>query len=266
MKKLKEYGCTLFSSEVIREISNRVIMTAKKDRKLKGDEPIYSLRVKLRDEEWSYDNVEEFFADYRKYPHYAHYSFLLSQIEFSLITHEINTSIRISGNNREDIEKIFNEIEKHVDSSKIPERRGAKRTKDKPVVFIGHGGSGLWRDLKDHLQDKHGYKIEAYEIGSRAGHGIRDILEDMMEKSSVAFLVMTGEDQTTEGGLRARQNVIHETGLFQGRLGFSKAIVLMEEGTEEFSNLHGIQQIRFSKGNIRETFGDVVATIKREFS
>ena len=87
----------------------------------------------------------------------------------------------------------------------------------------------------------------------------------MTTKSSFALLVMTGEDEAEDGTLRARQNVIHEVGLFQGCLGFSRAIVLLEDGTEEFSNLFGIQQIRFSRENIKETFGDVLATIKREF-
>ena len=87
----------------------------------------------------------------------------------------------------------------------------------------------------------------------------------MLTKSSFALLVLTAEDETTDGTKRARQNVVHETGLFQGRLGFTKAIVLLEEGAEEFSNLYGIQQIRFKKGNIKETFGDVLATIRREF-
>jgi predicted nucleotide-binding protein len=76
---------------------------------------------------------------------------------------------------------------------------------------------------------------------------------------------MTGEDETTGGLTLARQNVIHEAGLFQGKLGFSKAIVLLEDGTEEFSNIAGIQQIRFAKGNIKETFGEVLAVLRREF-
>lgn len=87
----------------------------------------------------------------------------------------------------------------------------------------------------------------------------------MLAKSAFAFLVMTGEDEMVGGGTRARQNVVHEAGLFQGKLGFRRAIVLLEEGTEEFSNIHGIEQIRFSKGNIKETFGEVLATIRREF-
>ena len=134
-----------------------------------------------------------------------------------------------------------------------------------PSIFVGHGRSSLWRDLKDHLQDKHGFEVIAYETGARAGHTVRDILEDMLDRSSFALLVLTAEDEMADGALRARQNVIHEVGLFQGRRGFARAIVLLEEGAEEFSNVSGIQQIRFSRGNIRETFGDVLATLRREF-
>ena len=84
------------------------------------------------------------------------------------------------------------------------------------------------------------FPVEAYETGARAGHAIRDILQDMMKASSFALLVMTGEDKLEDGTYRARQNVIHEAGLFQGKLGFSRAIILLEEGVDEFSNLAGI--------------------------
>jgi len=89
----------------------------------------------------------------------------------------------------------------------------------------------------------------------------------MLEKSSFALLVLTGDDVMSDGSFHPRLNVVHELGLFQRKLGFSKAIVLLEEGLEEkeFSNISGIQQLRFSKFNIKETFGDVLATLRREF-
>ena len=86
----------------------------------------------------------------------------------------------------------------------------------------------------------------------------------MLSSSAIAFLIMTGEDETADAEYRARQNVVHELGLFQGKLGFGRAIALVEDGIELFTNMAGIQQIRFSKGNIQETFGEVLATIKRE--
>lgn len=52
---------------------------------------------------------------------------------------------------------------------------------------------------------------------------------------------------------------------FKDVLVFRGRLYLREEGVEGFSNISGIHQIRFAKGNIKETYGDVLATIKREF-
>ena len=161
------------------------------------------------------------------------------------------------------IEEIYQIFESYLPKCILPEE--IEPAEKEPTIFLGHGKSTQWRDLKDHLRDKHGYQIEAYEVGARAGHTIRDILEEMLKNSSFAILIMTGEDRDENGIIHARDNVIHELGLFQGYLGFPRAIVLLEKDTHEFSNLHGIQQIRYSKGNIKETYGEILATLKREF-
>jgi predicted nucleotide-binding protein len=86
----------------------------------------------------------------------------------------------------------------------------------------------------------------------------------MLDAAAIAFLVMTGEDEQTDGKIRARMNVIHEAGLFQGRLGFTKAIIVLEEGCEEFSNIQGLGQIRFPKGNIKAAFEEIRQVLERE--
>ena len=86
----------------------------------------------------------------------------------------------------------------------------------------------------------------------------------MLDSASFAFLVMTGEDEQLDGELRPRENVVHESGLFQGRLGFRRAIVLLEDGCEKFSNNAGLGHINFPKGNIRAAFEDVRKVLQRE--
>lgn len=135
-----------------------------------------------------------------------------------------------------------------------------------PKIFIGHGRSPLWRELKDHLQDMHHFQTRVFESGARAGHTIRDILNAELDHNNFAFIIMTAEDEQDDGEMRARQNVVHEAGLFQGKLGFEKAVILIESGVEGFSNVDGIQYIPFSKDNIREAFGDAVATVKAAFN
>jgi predicted nucleotide-binding protein len=58
--------------------------------------------------------------------------------------------------------------------------------------------------------------------------------------------------------------VIHEIGLFQGRYGFERAIVLLEEGCDEFSNIVGIGQIRFPKGSITSVTEEIRRVLERE--
>ena len=86
-------------------------------------------------------------------------------------------------------------------------------------------------------------------------------LKEMLDESYMAFLIMTGEDEQVDGSLHARENVIHETGLFQGRLGFERAIILLEEGCKDFSNIHGLIHIPFPKGNIEAVFEKIQPSV-----
>ena len=131
-------------------------------------------------------------------------------------------------------------------------------------VFIGHGHSHVWRELKDFIEDTLKLPTEEFNRISPAGYSTKERLKEMLEVSCMAFLIMTGEDEQADGSFSARDNVIHEAGLFQGKLSFEKAIVLLEEGCQEFSNIHGIGQIRFPKGNIRAAFEDIREVLKRE--
>jgi len=131
-------------------------------------------------------------------------------------------------------------------------------------VFIGHGKSHLWRELKDFVQDRLGLPWDEFNRVPVAGVTNIARLSEMLDAAAIALLVMTAEDEMADGGVQARMNVIHEAGLFQGRLGFTKAIVLLEEGCTEFSNIQGLGQIRFPKGNIRASFEEVRQVLERE--
>ena len=262
MTNIKSYLYTRFSSNVLQLAHDQflnIINNLDKKHKI-----FYSFNLNHDAlSTWYYDDINEFFTEYRKYNHYAKFIARYGEYELGMTFYAASqqTDIEIRAINRAEIALVSEIFEKHLSESIIKH----EEPDIKPVIFMGHGRSHQWRDLKDHLQDKHGYKIEAYETGARAGHSIRDILEDMVSKSSFALLILTAEDEQADGSYRCRQNVVHETGLFQEKLGFHRAIVLMEDQVEEFSNIQGIQQIRYSKNNIKETFGEVLATLKREF-
>jgi predicted nucleotide-binding protein len=140
--------------------------------------------------------------------------------------------------------------------------RPSGSTKDR--IFVGHGRSLVWLRLDKFLTSRLGLTVEEYNCVSTPGHGRQDRLKEMLEAAGFAFLVLTGEDELTDGTVLARQNVVHEAGLFQGHVGFERAIVLLEEGCTEFSNLAGLDQIRFPKGNIMAVSEDIRWVLERE--
>lgn len=257
MQKTKTYCNAVFPLNVIKEAYS--LFLSKLDPKKEISPPL-EFRIGKGDEKWSFENTDEFFAQYSTADSFYIDHFTQGcRFHTIRINHTTATSVCIESSERRDIEAIFEVFERNLATSIIS-------IESPPVkLFIGHGRDAQWRDLKDHLHDQHGFEVVAYEIGPRAGLSVKEVLQDMLSNSSFALLVLTGEDEHVDGTIHARENVIHELGLFQGRLGFTKAIVLLEEGVREFSNILGINQIRFSKDSIRETFGDVLATIKREF-
>lgn len=256
MEKSKSYYFTRFPLETIREVYQKFL-----ELNSSNTQNFLYLEVFLPDESWKFDSIEEFFSNFNNAVRFDFdVRFDKEQNEISIIGEKLYTHVTVKFQNRNKIESIFEILERDINKSKIV------ITKDPISIFIGHGGNEQWRLLKEHLQDYHGFKVVTYEISPRAGKSINEVLQEMVDSSSIAFLVLTGEDQKNYGELHARQNVVHELGLFQGKLGFEKAIILLEEGVSEFSNISGLTQIRFPKNSIRETYGDVLAVIKREFS
>lgn len=146
----------------------------------------------------------------------------------------------------------------------IPQKIERHNTFEKGLVFIGHGRSAAWRDLKYLISER--LRLQCVEFNSVSVAGITtvDRLKEMLSESSFAFLVMTAEDSYEDGSRHARENVVHEIGLFQARLGFNRAIVLLEDECQEFSNIAGVGQIRFSKDKILEKSGDILMVLERE--
>lgn len=134
---------------------------------------------------------------------------------------------------------------------------------DGQKVFIGHGHSDDWKVLAKYLTHL-GMGWSEFNSDSAAGRQVTERLSEMLMESSMAFLVMTAEDRQADHTLRARENVVHEAGLFQGHLGFHRAIVLRASTCEGFSNNAGLQPIKFDPGRIGDSLGAVKLVLQRE--
>jgi len=160
-----------------------------------------------------------------------------------------------------ELSKISRRVGSHLSKLK---RKSKRNLTIGTSVFIGHGRSIIWRELKDFIHDRLNLPWDEFNRVPVAGVTNIARLSEMLNDAAIAFLIMTAEDEQSDGKIHARQNVIHEAGLFQGRLGFSRAIILLEEGCEEFSNIQGLGQIRFPKNNIKAVFEDVRLVLERE--
>jgi len=202
---------------------------------------------------WS--KIEEYFEKYRKKPNTDAFYF-----EPHLISTN-NDSVKRLG-------VLINELNSLDDESLESEINDIKpkkvsKSQGEGYVFIGHGRNKIWARLQIFLKDDLNLKTLTFEDESRTSETIINILDDFLNKTSIAILIMTAEDDTADGKIRARQNVIHEAGLFQGRLGFDKVVILKQEGIEEFSNIAGLQYIPFSKDNIEQSFYELQRKFKK---
>lgn len=169
-------------------------------------------------------------------------------------------AVRSTAKAAEDLADLSEQATAHI------ARRNGQGGKESPGsrVFIGHGRSGAWRELKDFVSDRLQLHWDEFNRTPTAGRPHTARLAEMLESAGMALLVLTAEDEMSDGKRVGRQNVIHEAGLFQGRLGWSRAIILLEEGCEEFSNIEGLGQIRFPPGQISASFEEVRRVLERE--
>lgn len=136
-------------------------------------------------------------------------------------------------------------------------------------VFIVHGHDTTnWMAMR-HILTEPPYKgcgIEPVVIREQAGQSkpILQKFEDAAAESSYAICIFTPDDlvQVRKDGSRhdqARPNVIFETGWFVGRLGPSRALLLVKHGTQLHSDFDGISKIPFA-----DSIEEQMAQINRE--
>jgi predicted nucleotide-binding protein len=122
-------------------------------------------------------------------------------------------------------------------------------------IFISHGHNELAKlKLKDFLRDR--LNETAIILSEQPSRGLTVVekLEVASAQCSFAIILLTGDDVQQNGGIRARQNVIHEVGFFQGKYGRQRVLLICEKGVEIFSNISGIIRLEFQEGHIEEVF------------
>ncbi len=137
-----------------------------------------------------------------------------------------------------------------------------RRTGGLPTgVFIAHGGSPDWLAVKMFIEERLRVPVYSFESSSWAGRQVTEALTSYLERCGFAICVLTAEDLTEDGLRLARQNVVHEIGLFQGRYGFDRVLVLAEDGCDFVPAAAEPHTVRFPHGGVHHTFYQVETEI-----
>lgn len=107
-------------------------------------------------------------------------------------------------------EELAKRVKASIAHLERQERKVRRMEREGTNIFIGHGHSKLWKDLKDFIQDR--LRLPWDEFNRVPVAGITNItrLSEMLDSAIFSFLIMTAEDEQSDGKLRARMNVIHE--------------------------------------------------------
>lgn len=111
-------------------------------------------------------------------------------------------------------------------------------------IFIVHGHDAAMKEAVARIVEKQ--NIEAIILSEKANQG-KTIIEKFEQYADVggAICLFTADDMgkakdTTKDALRARQNVVFETGFFMGRLSRNRVIILADNNIEMPSDLSGV--------------------------
>lgn len=284
MSKSQNFPGTKFPASVVREAVSKVEQRARDlavdaVARLFPDEPRIdppqepirwsTMSVRRGQSEWGFNSLADFMSEFgsdleKDGANLAGWSSNVGvDVQFSLLESPSGTRVTVGATSRPLVQELIQPFEEWADRHP---QIAPKAPPIRPRLFIGHGGaSSDWLVLQHALQNQHHYDVEAFETGARTGHTVRDVLEGALARASMALIIHSAADQASDDTSRARQNVVHEAGLFQGRLGFSRALILVEDGVQLYSNLDGIQHIKYTAGQIGATVGEILAVIRREF-
>ena len=148
------------------------------------------------------------------------------------------------------------DYKKEFEKEKLKIVKKNKKTNNKVFdnrVFIVHGHNNEAKDSLSNFLRK--IKLDPIILHEQISGGLT-IIEKLEKYSEVegAIALFTADDmgkskKEEELKNRARQNVVFEAGMFLGKLGRNRLIILKEKGVSDISDLDGILYIDIDSNN-----------------
>ncbi len=137
------------------------------------------------------------------------------------------------------------------------------RSRTRPQgIFISHGQNPEWFAVQRFIENRFDSPVYSFESAPWGGHEVSQALSNYLERCGLSVCVLTAEDSAADGRQLARQSVIHEVGLFQGRHGFDRVVLLVEEGCDFVPEAAVPYTIYFPRNRINHAFYQLAEIIE----
>jgi hypothetical protein len=156
MKLTKRFHNRRFPVEILRKAMTRI------DDLSSGQHTYtsHSMMLQIGEDAWDFDNFEDFFADYPNADQ-ANFNYRLLKSDHPTCAIDCyldarGSAISITAEHRHQINSVMNIFQQSLGSTTPIHAPSEQDEQDSAyTIFIGHGRSKAWRELKDHLEDKH---------------------------------------------------------------------------------------------------------------
>jgi hypothetical protein len=134
-------------------------------------------------------------------------------------------------------------------------------TAGQPGVVLAHDGDPQAVAVREFSEQHCG--LRTYELNSASADEpeLNAVLRESLDRCNFAICLLTTRDTTTT---RADQKLVYQAGVLQGRYGFGRVALLVEEGCDTFSNVAGLIRLDFPHGRVNSTFVELERMLERE--
>jgi sugar/nucleoside kinase (ribokinase family) len=132
-------------------------------------------------------------------------------------------------------------------------------------VLLAHGESEDWEEVYRFLTQSCNLDVLDFdgEIGRTNSETLVTALSNSVEECGFAVCILA-ERTVDNATVRASQSVVQQAGIFQGRYGFGRVALLVQEGCEVLSNVAGIIRLDYRAGAVDRTFIELEQMFVRE--
>jgi predicted nucleotide-binding protein len=132
-------------------------------------------------------------------------------------------------------------------------------------VFLAHGPSPEWEKMHTFLAHDGEIFVETFDADD-VEQGLESSssrIAQRIEQCGFAVCLLV-DDKGDSEATAANQQVLQYAGVFQGRYGFERVALVVEEGCEVLSNVAGLIRLEYPRGDIDRVFWRLEQMLRRE--